>query len=759
MKSITRLYLSKNKQRVLSAVRRINDARNDLVIDSHYKQEDSDDELSISKISIVEVIEDRYWNNLRVSLVAAWKDTDALSCTASAAFGRKQTCKAIVIAKRAIDSAIDEDGRALTRLLVTIQLPKRISSYAISLVNGACPEIAGKFVFRESDYGRMLHECGMLTQSAENDFSYPEWFFWHKASEAVLDAQRTSVLASNPIFSIIVPLFKTPLDYFNDMVQSVLAQSYPYWQLILVNASPEIEELTEAVAEIADSDERITVVTLEENLGITLNTNEGMKAAIGDFISFFDHDDTIEPDILFEYASAINAHPETDVLYCDEDKLTPNGEYMHPFLKPDYSPDLLHCHNYICHMLTVRASILKSLEPAGAEVDGAQDYNCVLRATEKARYVHHVRRVLYHWRINPTSVANDSTNKPYATRAGMISLERHFERLGIDASIDLRKVPFRYYANYTLDEDDPITIIIPSCDDYRLLDTCITSIANKTTYANYEVIIVDCGTTDEKTLTYYEAIAEKNDRFSVIKLANDEEANSIDPALAFECGVAHAKGEFLVFLSHDVQIITPSWLDALRGYFQHEYVGCVGGRIMCADETVFHAGIAIGGNDVHYLNQNSTISMFSYFGLRDDVQNVSAVSPSFMMTRKSLFADLGGFDPSFIDEYQGIDYCLRLRKKGKYVVYTPLAEVYRHDPYPQFGCDDAAYAAKKAQNISLFKQRWASYYTDGDPFYSINFQQLGPEGRFYHLGRDYGLTVVLNRHGIEYFGYATHPNE
>lgn len=758
MKTAARLYLSKNKQKALSLLHRFNDVRNDLAIDSRFKQGGSDNPSAIRDIAIEEVIEDMDFNDLRVTVTAPWADGDRIACTASPAYGSEFDCESFVIASRSIDpcneQAAEAGGRTLAKLLVTIKIPKRITSYAMTIENAAVPESRSYFILRESTYGEMLHENGMLVLTAEYDCTYPEWFEEHKVRDDALAKQRLAAFEDDPIFSIIVPLYKTPIGFFDDMVQSVLAQSYPFWQLVLVNASPEQEKLCEAVARIAEQEERVTVVTLKENLGITLNTNAGIRASIGDFICFFDHDDIIEPDILFEYAKAINEHPETDVLYCDEDKLTPNGEFMHPFFKPDYSPDLLHCHNYICHMLAVRSSILAQFEPAGADVDGAQDYNCVLRASEKARYIHHVRKVLYHWRINPTSVASDSGNKPYATYAGQLALERHFERLGIGVRIDLRHVPFRYNAIYRIDGDPLVSIIIPSCDDRRLLEACVASIARETSYANYEVVIVDCRTTDEQTLSYYESALRENGEVRIVKAPSEKDSGATGAAQAFACGASQASGDYLVLLSHDAEIVTPDWLSIMLGYLQREEVGCVGARIMCPDGTIFHAGIGVGGDGVQYLNRNATKAMVSYFGLRDDVLNVSAVSSSCMMTRKDLFTELGGFDPSFSGAYQGIDYCLRVRKAGKVIVYTPFAEINRNDPYHEFGDDDAAIAAEESRNIALLQKSWPSYYSEsdseGDPYYSINLQKTGIEGRFFHLRRDYGVTVVLGRQGLEY---------
>ena len=740
MKSITRLFLSKNKQRALSVLHRVNDVRDGFFLGRRIARYERGDSPAIRGFLIEEVIEDHSRCILRITCITPYRNGEGFVCAASPAFGEECACEVFVIAKHFIspsaDASIGKEPWQAAKLLLSIRIPKRVASYAISLACASRPEIRGSFTLKESEYGKLLHEARMLAKSAENDFTYPRWFRQRKANDATLCEQRFTDFADNPIFSIVVPLFNTPLKFFDDMLRSVEAQSYPYWQLVLVNASPEMEGLCKAISESAAKDERITVVTLEENLGITLNTNAGIDAAIGDFVCFLDHDDIIEPDILFEYARAIDEHPATDVLYCDEDKLMPNGEYMHPFFKPDYSPDLLLSVNYICHMLSVRASILASFEPAGPGFDGAQDYNCVLQATEKARHVHHVRRVLYHWRMSSSSTASGSESKPYAIKAGLTSIENHLQRLGRAACVTPADIPFWYETAFPIVGNPLVSVIIPARNDIGLLDACISSISEKTAYPEYEILVIACDAADSGIREYCEERSSHDGRLRFLEFPQEDGGAISDSSCALGFGAGHARGDYLVFLSCDVQVITPDWITAMLEYCQREDVGAVGTRILCADGTIFHSGIALGNGSAIYLYRNSTLFPSSYFGMRDAVQELSAVSSSCMMTRKRLFDEHGGFEKALSGEHQGIDYCLRLREAGFDIVFNPHAEIRKQEPYPLFGKDDSADAARDAGQADMLKQLHEDAFAEGDPYYNVNLQCTGRERGFYHLARN-----------------------
>lgn len=321
------------------------------------------------------------------------------------------------------------------RLCISVRIPSELERF--SLVVGdqgatlATLEVTAEEARRQREAwrGRML--------PAELDGGYEEWFKRKRLTVDDCRAQRAAQhnFLIKPLFSIIVPLFKTPLDFFREMAESVLAQTYGRLELILVNASPEDAQLCRACRDLALGDARVRVVTLDGNHGITENTNAGIDAAKGDFLAFFDHDDLLESDCLYWYVKGINDYPETDLLYCDEDKLE-NGHLGFPFFKPDYDRFFLETNNYICHLLTVRADLVRSLPRPTAELDGAQDHSMALAAGDAARNVYHVRRVLYHWRVHASSTAGNVAAKPESLDAGRIAIERHLSRLGEDRCVE-----------------------------------------------------------------------------------------------------------------------------------------------------------------------------------------------------------------------------------------------------------------------------------------------------------------------------------
>ena len=354
------------------------------------------------------------------------------------------------------------------------------------------------------------------TTAAANCQGYDEWFRnAHRASEAELELQRRRSFGTGPLFSIIVPLYKTPLDFFGDVVRSVLDQTYENWELILINASPEDVALAAEVEATCAGDSRIRCIALSENLGITENTNEGIKAARGDFMCFLDHDDLIEPDALYWYADALATDDQIDLFYCDEDKLL-DGCYVNPFFKPDWNPDLLLGMNYVCHFLAVRSSIVRDLELPTREYDGSQDYHMTFRVGERARHVCHIPRVLYHWRISETSTAKAPEQKDYALETSRHAVQTHLDRCGVRGTVEESPIaPRRFVVSYDLGSHPLVSIIIPNKDAIKVLNRCLVSLRRHTTYDNYEIVIVENNSEQPQTFDYYWRLEQEDSRISL----------------------------------------------------------------------------------------------------------------------------------------------------------------------------------------------------------------------------------------------------
>ena len=553
-----------------------------------------------------------------------------------------------------------------------------------------------------------------LYRTAGSDPYYTQWFNEHRITAFEGERQRGITFPEMPTFSIVVPLYKTPVRLFDEMTASLTAQTYRNWECILVNASPKDAVLAARVTKTCETDGRFREVTLEGNRGISLNTNAGVAQVSGDFVCFLDHDDTLEPDALFEYARAINEHPDTDLVYCDEDKIDEAGNYCVPTFKPDFSPDLLRSNNYICHMLCVRKTLLDQLEPNTSEFDGAQDHNLTLQAVERARRVHHVPRILYHWRMGENSTSGDATAKPYAVRAGVLAVQNHLDRLGVHARVEASedgsasyKVCYEVPANRPL-----VSILIPNKDHIDLLKPCIDSILDKSTYDNFEIVVVENNSTEVATFDYYRTL-EANPRVHVVRWP--KQGFNFSEIVNF--GRAEAQGEYILPLNNDTEVITPDWIERMLGNCAREEVGVVGCKLYYPDDTIQHAGcVVIEGVALafRHVPREGT----SYLNLMNTQRNVSAVAGACFMVSAADFDAVGGLDPALSVEYNDIDFCLKLHETGKLNVYLPDVELYHYESISRGASDRGAHY----QELCLFEYRWSKLIGAGDPYYNINLQ-------------------------------------
>lgn len=548
---------------------------------------------------------------------------------------------------------------------------------------------------------------------------YDQWFRDNqKVNHQELQFQENHKFEIEPVYSIIVPLYHTPIDFFEDMIQSVLEQSYGKLELILVNASKEDQNLKNAVEQYMRQDERVKVIELEKNMGITENTNAGIDVARGDFICFLDHDDVLEKDVLYEYTHALNLNSQIDLLYCDEDKLM-SGSYCDPYFKPDFNLDLLCGINYICHFLTVRKTVVDEIERPICSYDGAQDHNMTLRVAEKARDIAHIAKVLYHWRIHENSTASTPEEKPYTMEAARLCVQHHLERCNISAdAINSERVPRHYEIKYRLPEEHPlISIIIPNKDNKKVLERCIQSILDKSTYDNYEIIIVDNDSKSEETFAYYGQLKENDISIDVIpypkKFNFPEEVN---------IGVENAKGEYVVLLNNDTEVITPDWLEKMLGPCMRNDIGCVGAKLLFPDRLIQHAGIIMNPDGPMHLNYMLPRYAPGYYDTARLSMDVSAVTGACLMSRKSVYQSVGGFDTTLRIDYNDVDYCLKLREKNLLVLYEAGVELFHYESVTRDG-EKVTFGEQKRffEESAILKQRWAKYYIKGDPYYNKNF--------------------------------------
>lgn len=580
---------------------------------------------------------------------------------------------------------------------------------------------ATESIFKETYETLLANSDRLLYRHAGLDPYYPEWLSHHQATPYVLDLQRNTPLPGGPTFSIVVPLYETPVDLFLEMSGSVINQTYQNWELILVNASPNLNDLANEIVSLQHADGRVKVITLPENRGISENTNAGIAIAQGDYVAFLDHDDLLELNALYEYASAILSDPSIDLLYCDEDKLMPDGTPTQPFFKPDFSIDMLRNNNYICHMLTIRRSLLNQLEPNTSEFDGSQDHNLTLEAVENTTHIHHIPKILYHWRITETSTAAVAS-KPYAAESGLRAVKNHLKRMGIKAKVTIG-ARNTLQVIYDVPEPNPlVSIIIPTKNNLPILMRCIESIIEKSTYTNYEILIVDNGSSDPDVFNYYESLVDQ--RISIISY--DRPFNF--SALINE-GVRNCRGDYLLFLNNDTEVITNNWIELMLGTCARNDVGAVGAKLLYPDDTIQHAGVNITGGPVHFFTHLPN-GANSYFEFVETPRNLSAVTGACMMTKREAFNQVGGFDEKLAVAFNDIDYCLKLRHHNLLIVYNPLVELYHYESISRGFDEDVKNLTRGLKEKAILLSRWPEYYIC-DPYYTPNTRAGLPDSAYY----------------------------
>lgn len=553
-------------------------------------------------------------------------------------------------------------------------------------------------------------------------YPYGKWYPRHAASEDELRKQREKVFAYQPLISIVIPLYNTPAQYLKELVDSVLAQTYGNFQLCLADGSDN-DKVQDCIQELYAGEKRITYKRLENNGGISANTNGAIELAKGDFIMFSDHDDTLAPNALYEIVREINENPGTDVVYTDEDKVTMDGRrYYDPHFKPDFNLDMLRSNNYICHIFVVKREVLEKAGMLRSQYDGAQDYDFILRCCEQAEKIRHVAKILYHWRNHPASTAGNPESKMYAYEAGRAAVQAHYDRLGIEAKVTMTENWGRYRTELPVQGEPLVSVIIPNKDHKEELQKCVESIYEKSTYPNFEIILVENNSTTDEIFQYYEELKQQHANLKVLEWKDGFNYSAIN-----NFAVGHAEGEYILLLNNDVEVITENWIEEMLGYCQREDVGAVGARLLYPNDRIQHAGVIIGmgqSGTAGHIFHNLPKEQFSYAGRTQTTQDLSAVTAACMMVKKSLYQELQGLDEDFRVAFNDIDFCLRIREKGLLVVYQAYVELYHYESLTR-GYDKSAENKKRFEaETKRFKSKWAEVLEKKDPYYNPNFSLL-----------------------------------
>lgn len=585
------------------------------------------------------------------------------------------------------------------------------------------------------------------------DVPYGPWFEKYKAGKEELarQAKQEGGFSYRPFISVVVPCYQTPEKYLTEMMDSVRAQSYSNWQLCLADATPgdEVENAVNRYCEIYQ-ESRIFYHHLEENKGIAGNTNVGIELAEGEWIGLLDHDDLLAPEALYEMVLLMNRNPQTEVIYSDEDQVEETRQglvHKKPHFKPDFSPDLLRSNNYITHFLCVKRSIVQKAGGMREEFDGAQDYDLILRCVELAAHVGHVPRILYHWRVHSNSTADNPLSKMYAYDAGRHALEEHLERMGQPGEVS-SLLHFGFYrVKYPVNGTPLVSILIPNKDQADTLRRCMESL-KKSTWQNYEIIIIENNSCEKETFQYYRELCGVNgegNKNSSASVNNNTQADQqgiycegtlptgqavkvlvwkdgFNYSAINNFGAAHAQGEYLVLLNNDIEILTTDWLEEMLGNCQRPEVGIVGARLYYPDNTYQHAGIVVGIDGI-------AANMFP--GLRRGQEgyyhkaalqlNYSAVTAACLMVSREIYEKVHGLEEQLAVAFNDLDFCLRVGKEGYLVVYDPYVEAYHYESKSRGKEDTKEKVHRFGEEIEFIRTRWIDLLKEGDPYYNPNF--------------------------------------
>lgn len=545
-------------------------------------------------------------------------------------------------------------------------------------------------------------------------FSYESWI---KKCEPGVFLDTTA--SDGPLITIVVPCFNTPQKYLTPLVESVINQTYLNWQLCLADGSVD-EPAKQRIEGIAAQDKRINYVDVGGNLGIVGNTNVGIKQAAGEYIAFLDHDDVLSKHALNEVVHVIADNPKADLFYSDEDKLSDDGKTRQlPFFKPDWSPELLLSVNYITHFVVARKSLVDKIGGLRPGFDGAQDYDFLLRLTEKTKNIVHIPKILYHWRLAEGSTSKQVSEKNYADTAGQQALRDAVKRRGVDAKVlEIKERPTNYRLQYQLPSRQPkVSVIIPFKDKADLLKQCVGSILKKTIYQNYELVLISNNSTEQELLDYLEEL-KKDKRCKVVIWDHPFNYAAIN-----NFGRTQASGEYLILLNNDTEVITPGWIEELVGVASQPQNGAVGAMLFYPNDTLQHAGVilGLGGMAGHVFRYRVPLD-WTDFGMPCWPRNYLAVTAACLAIQTKKYDQVGGLDEKFIIAGNDVALGIKLHEAGYRNVYWPFAELYHHE-----NSSVGPYSGAPASDYDHSLTYYRPYLKWQDPYFNPNLDLMNEQ--------------------------------
>ena len=545
---------------------------------------------------------------------------------------------------------------------------------------------------------------------------YLDWIITNEASlnDLAKQAAESRSFAVQPLISIVTPVYRPPSHVLAYMLDSVSRQSYPNWQHCIVNGDPADKFSEIKIHLYARRDPRVVFKTLPKNLGIAGNTNEAIKMAQGEWIAFLDHDDQLAPFALYEIVKYINENPDVDVIYSDEDKIRASDQRrFSPFFKPAFNPDYLRSLNYMTHFLVVRKSLGDSIGWLDENYDGSQDYDLALKLAERTSRIARIPKILYHWKIAEGSAAASGLNKAYAVEAGERALRAHLERCAPGAAVEAGQFP--YLPRYPITGQPKISMIIPNRDNHLTLKRLLDSVFEKSTYPNYEIIIVENHSKEKETFAYYSQL-ETRPNVKIIEWQDE-----FNYSLVNNFAEKHVSGQVILLLNNDLEVINGDWLERMLEHALRREIGAVGAKLYYPNNTIQHGGVIVGlfgaaGHSHKFYDRESP----GYYNRLISIQNYSAVTAACLMVRREVFHEVGGLVHAFNNEFGDVDFCLRILRRGYRNLWTPHAQLYHHESLTRGGYDTKEKRALNLHEVALFQTRWADFLRQGDPSYNPN---------------------------------------
>lgn len=555
-------------------------------------------------------------------------------------------------------------------------------------------------------------------EKLRNQASYPNWLARNEVLDIEAMTQEIATFHYQPKISIAMPVYNVEEKWLRLCIDSILNQVYTNWELCMADDASTDPNVKKILTEYQQLDERIRVVFREQNGHISEATNSALAIATGEFVALLDNDDELAINAFYEVVKVLNENPELDLIYSDEDKIDMDGNRSEPAFKPDWSPDLLLGTNYISHLGVYRRSILEEIGGFRKGYEGSQDYDLVLRFTEKTtkERIKHIPKVLYYWRMLPTSTAVDQGSKGYAFEAGLRAVQDALVRRGINGHATHGAANGLYDVYYDIESEKLVSIIIPTKNGYKDVQRCVSSIIEKTTYQNYEIIMADNGSTDPKMHELYAEFEQQlPGRFFVESIDIPFNFSTINNRAAKK-----AHGEYLLFLNNDTEVITENWLTLMVSFAQQERIGCVGAKLLYPNNTVQHAGVILGLGGVaghgHYGYPHGDLG---YFGRLAINVNYSAVTAACLLMKKADFDAVGGFEEAFTVAFNDVDLCLKVQALGRDNVWLHEAELYHFESQTR-GYDDKGKKKKRfEQEKVMMEEKWGPLI-ENDPFYNPN---------------------------------------